>query len=69
MAWLLARGNRPLAALLIWGLSLLSVVAIAGLYELPNMVSLGAIVALVACYAPQWTKEKAATPRSAAAPL
>jgi hypothetical protein len=67
VAWLLLTGSRPVAALLIWGFALLSVVAIAGLYELPNMLSLGAMLALVACYLPQHAKKKAATPRSAAA--
>ena len=66
VAWLLATGNRSVA-LLIWGLSLLSVVAVAGLYPLPNMLSLGAIIALVACFGSQEAKKKAATPRSAAA--
>jgi hypothetical protein len=69
VAWLLAAGNRPVAALLIWGSSLLSVGAIAGLYELPNLLSLGAMVALVACYVPQRAEKKAAAPRSAAASL
>jgi len=68
MAWLLLAGARTLA-LLIWGLALLSVVAIAGLYPVPNMLSIGAIVALVACYVPQRTKGKAATPLSATASL
>jgi hypothetical protein len=68
VAWLLLAGSRAVAAL-IWGFSLLSVVAIAGFYELPNLLSLGAIAALVACYVPQRAKEKAATPRSAAASL
>ena len=67
VSWLLATGNRPVAAILIWGSSLLSVVAIAGFYELPNMLSLGAILALVACYVPQGPKKEAAAPRSAAA--
>lgn len=67
VAWLLLRGSRPVAALLIWAFSLLSVVAIAGLYELPNMLSFGAMTALVACYFPQPAKKKAATPHSAAA--
>jgi hypothetical protein len=69
IAWLLAVGNRPVAALLIWGSSLLSVGAIAGLYELPNLLSLGAMVALVACYVPQRAKKEAAAPRSAPASL
>ena len=55
--------------LLIWGFALLSVVAVAGLYDLPNMLSLGAIIALVACYVPQRAKKKAAAPHSAAASL
>jgi len=67
VAWLLLTGSRPIAALLIWGFSLLSVVAIAGLYELPNMLSFGSMTALIACYAPQQAKKKAATPHSAAA--
>ena len=68
VAWLVLAGSRTIAAL-IWGFSLLSVVAIAGLYELPNMLSLGAIVALIACYAPHRAKKKAAAPRSATASL
>ena len=66
VAWLLVTGSRTVAVM-IWGSSLLSVVAIAGLYELPNLLSLGAIAALVACYIPQRTKKKAPAPRSAAA--
>jgi alpha-1,2-mannosyltransferase len=63
-ARLLVTGGRTIAVL-IWGSSLLSVVAIAGFYELPNLLSLGAITALVACYVPQRAKKKAPTPRSA----
>ena len=69
VAWLTFTGNRAVAALLIWGLSLLSVVAVAGLYDLPNMLSLGALIALVACYVPQRAKKKAAAPHSPAASL
>jgi hypothetical protein len=69
VAWLLAAGSRPGAAILIWSFSLLSVVAIAGLYELPNLLSLGALVALVACHLSHRPKKKAATPRSVAANL
>jgi alpha-1,2-mannosyltransferase len=53
VAWLMLAGNRPVAAILTWGFSLLSVVAVAGFYELPNMLSLGAIIALAACHVPQ----------------
>jgi alpha-1,2-mannosyltransferase len=66
VAWLLLTGSRTVA-FLIWGLCLLSVVAIAGFYELPNLLSLGAVAALVACYVPQRAKKKAAAPHSAAA--
>ena len=69
VAWLMFTGNRAVAALLIWGLSLLSVVAVAGIYDLPNMLSLGALIALVACYVPQRAKKKAAAPHSPAASL
>lgn len=57
MAWLLLSGSRTLA-LLIWGLALLSVFAIAGLFPLPNMLSLGAIIAMFACYMPQSAKKR-----------
>ena len=69
VAWLGLTGGARGVAVLIWGFALLSVVAIAGLFPLPNMLSLGSIVALVACYAPHRAKKKAAAPRSAAASI
>ena len=66
VAWLLLQGDRPRTAMLVWGLSFLTIIAVAGFYPLPNTLSLGALVSLAGCYLSQ-RKKKAAAPSSAAA--
>jgi len=67
VAWLLLHGGRPRTAMLVWGLSFLTIIAVAGFYEFPNTLSLGALVALAGCYFSQDSKKKAAAPYSTAA--
>ena len=69
VAWLLLHGQRPKTALLAWSLVFLTIIAVTGIYELPNTLSLGAIVALAGCYLSQRPKEKAAAPFGTAASI
>ncbi|HEU0284570.1 MAG TPA: glycosyltransferase family 87 protein [Sphingomicrobium sp.] len=69
VAWLLLRGQRPRTALLVWSLAFLTIIAVTGIYELPNTLSLGALVALAGCYLSQHPKEKAAAPFGTAASI
>lgn len=50
VAWLLIAGNRPGISALVWGSSLVSVGSLAGFYEFPNVLPLGAIVSLIVIY-------------------
>ena len=67
IAWLLLQGQRPKTALLAWSLAFLTIIAVTGIYELPNTLSLGALVAIAGCYLAARTKEKAAAPFDTAA--
>ncbi len=69
VAWLLLRGQRPRTALLVWSLAFLTIIAVTGIYELPNTLSLGALVALAGCYLSQRPKQKAAAPSGTAASI
>jgi hypothetical protein len=69
VAWLLLHGKRPKTALLVWSLALLTIIAVTGIYELPNTLSIGALVALAGCYLTQRSKEKAAAPFGTAASI
>lgn len=66
VAWLLNEGKRPTVAILIWGLSLISVGALAGFYPAPNLISLASILAIAVIFVGQ--KETAA-PRGTAVPV
>lgn len=67
VAWLLLQGQRPKTALLVWSLAFLTIIAVTGIYELPNTLSLGAFVALAGCYLTHRPEKKAAAPFSTAA--
>ena len=69
VAWLLLHGRRPKTALLAWSLAFLTIIAVTGIYELPNTLSLGALVALAGCFLSQRPKKKAAEPFSTAASI
>ena len=69
VAWLLLQGERPRIALLAWALAFLTILAVTGFYQLPNTLSLGAMVALAGCYLSQRSKEKAAAPFGTAASI
>lgn len=58
VAWLLLHGQRPKTALLVWSMAFLTIIAVTGIYELPNTLSLGAVVALAGCYLSQRPKKK-----------
>jgi len=51
VAWLLLTLSRPGVGALVWALSLLSVGSVAGFYDFPNALPLGALVSIVAIYA------------------
>jgi alpha-1,2-mannosyltransferase len=67
VAWLLLQGQRSRTAFLVWALAFLTIVTVTGFYELPNTLSLGALVALAGCYLSQRAEEKAAAPFDTAA--